>query len=171
MNRHYRPDASSRGFTLVEILIVIGMLAILTTIVLVAVNPLRQFAQARNSQRQANVSALLNAVSNRVADNRGVFEGEGCPPLPTEHTLEIASLDENYYDLRDCLVPNYIPEMPFDPALGFNECTTTECSGPGERYSTEYTIQQDSHRSRITICAPLSMEQALPGSKRFCLTR
>ena len=67
------PSLNKRGFTLIEILVVIGMLALLSTIVLVAVNPLRQFAEARNAQRQNDVAAILNAISERIADNGGLF--------------------------------------------------------------------------------------------------
>lgn len=154
-----------RGFTLIEILVVIGMLAILTTVVLVAVNPLRQFAQARNAQRQANVATILNAVSNRMADTRGLFASDTCDTLPTEVAKEISS---ESYDLRPCLVPTYLSELPSDPSTGHNSCTTLECL---EEYSTEYTLYQDPEASRITVCAPGAAESALPESEEFCLSR
>lgn len=161
----------SRGFTLIEILIVLGMLALLSTVVLVAVNPLKQFAQARNTQREANVSALLNAVGHRLADNRGIFEaksGNCSTAIPTMST-EIAS--SGGYDLRPCLVPEYLPELPYDPSAGTNTCTTAECDGPDEGYATDYEIMQNASTSRITVCAPLHAEEALPDSSSFCLTR
>src|SRR6187549_2690684 len=61
------------GFTLIEILVVIGIIAILAAVVIIAINPARQFAQARDSQRSSNVNAILNAVWQRMVDHRGVW--------------------------------------------------------------------------------------------------
>ena len=52
----------NKGFTLIELLIVIGIIAILAAAVIVAINPGRQFAQARNSTRKSHISALYNAI-------------------------------------------------------------------------------------------------------------
>src|SRR3712207_5801362 len=102
-----------KGFTLIEILVVIGIIAVLATVVLVAVNPGRQFAQARNTQRISNVNALLNAVGQNIADNKGVFTcAEGA--LPTTATI----ISSSAYDIRSCIIPNYMNEIPVDPSVG-----------------------------------------------------
>jgi prepilin-type N-terminal cleavage/methylation domain-containing protein len=166
---------TQRGFTLIEILVVIGMLAILTTVVLVAVNPLRQFAQARNSQRESNVAALLNAVTERIADNGGLFVSSSSelttPSCNFFLPIDARNINKTQLDLRSCLVPSYLPELPYDPSNGYNACTTAGCDGQGENYDLEYTIQQDPATNRVTICAPYAKETALASSTPFCLTR
>lgn len=60
------------GFTLVELVIVIAILSILLTITLAAINPLEQFAKARDAGRIAAVNGLSKAVlgyETRVSTN------------------------------------------------------------------------------------------------------
>ena len=128
----------NKGFTLIEILVVIGMIAILATIVIIAINPGRQFAQSRNSQRVSNVNAILNAVGQNIADNKGVFI---CASQPTTTPADIKS---GGMDLMPCLVPTYLSAVLFDPKTG----TSTSVSS----YDTKYVVSADVN-NRITVQA------------------
>ncbi len=111
-----------KGFTLIEILVVIGLIAILAAIVLIAINPGRQFAQGRDSQRTSNLNTILNAIGQRMADNKGIFDGVGidgktCNTLPTGTTTILTSSGSAQGELG-CLVPTYVPSLPLDPSVG-----------------------------------------------------
>ncbi len=136
----------TKGFTLIEVLIVIGIIAILATIVLVAVNPTRQFKLARDTERTSDVNALLNAIHQNISEHRGNFVCSGTTrTLPTIPRLvqSSATSPENEGDIASCLVPDYISSLPFDPSYTGAHFTNVS------DYNTGYVIYQDNN-NRIT---------------------
>ena len=59
------------GFTLIELLVVIAIMVILMGVVLVALNPGRQYQLSRDAKRQSDVNAILNAINQYQIDNDG----------------------------------------------------------------------------------------------------
>lgn len=145
---------NAQGFTLIELLVVIGILAVLLAIVLVAINPQRQFAQANNTQRKSDVTAILNALNAYMADSGGDL------PTATQTGTAISATATNIgsgtgnVDLCKVLVTKYIADMPIDPSKGSKSYTSGDCTQTGATYSTDYKISVSADDNRITITAP-----------------
>ena len=129
--------ANRRGFTLIELLVVIAIMVILMGIVLVAINPGRQYQQARDAKRQSDVNAILNALNQFQLDHDGVVSGIGtfatCP--------SVSDIGTGGLDLSDDLVASYIAEVPIDPH--------TDCNAADTCYDVCVTGAE-----RITVSAP-----------------
>ncbi len=138
-------DKSYRGFTLIEVLVVMGIIALLSTLVLVAINPSRQFAQSRDTQRTSNVAAILNAIGQRAVDNRGIFE-VGCAAGNIPSTTTPIKSGNGGFDIYPCIVPTYMALLPTDPKSGSFVSASD--------YDSGYALSRDEATGRITVLAP-----------------
>lgn len=147
-NLIHKMKSLKRGFTLIELLVVIGILVVLFAIVLVAVNPTRQFAQARNTTRRSNVAAILNAIGQYSAENSG--------NLPAGITSTAQNISNTGANLCGSLVPIYLASLPVDPQ-STNPDPINSCVGA---YNTNYQVYVDAN-NRLTVLAPTT-EVAAP---------
>jgi type IV pilus assembly protein PilA len=133
------------GFTLIELLVVIGILGILLAIVLIAINPAAQFAQANNTARTNDVNTILNAVHQYSADHRGLLP----PDMPVAGTTE--QISDTEANICAVLVPDYVSLFPVDPDTN-NGVAIADCAQVGG-YVTNYNITRDAS-GRVTVSAP-----------------
>jgi prepilin-type N-terminal cleavage/methylation domain-containing protein len=109
----------NKGFTLLEILLVIAAIGILAAIVLVAINPNRQIAQARNTVRQADINTIQKAVEQYLIEKGSYPNGitntyrEICNTGSNNNTQ--GTVSNGCIDLRE-LVPDYIASIPVNPS-------------------------------------------------------
>jgi len=147
---------SNRGFTLIELVVVIGVLSVLLAIVLVAINPARQFAQANNTQRRSDVSALLNAIHQYAADRSGSLPaGLDATSKTICSTGGTITCPVDSIDLCADLVPVYIADLPLDPTAGDEDPENSVCTS-SLGYDTGYTASASGAAAgnRVTIAAP-----------------
>ncbi len=141
----YMKKNTQQGFTLIEILVVLGIIAILAAIVLIAINPARQFAQARNTQRTSNINAILNAIGQYTADHQGDLPAG----IPTgDYPDDAEEISDGDADLCDALVADYLPALPVDPEND-DPIEKDDC----DSYSTGYEVVKNSN-GRVTVGAP-----------------
>lgn len=124
---------AQEGFTLIEILVVIAIIALLATIVFVALDPVRRFADARNSRRWNDVNSILTAIHQYIVDNGG--------DLPTGLATSQASTElgscATCDNLTTPLAP-YLKSIPVDPE--------------GDATNTGYFVEVDANNI-VTVSA------------------
>lgn len=138
-----------KGFTLIEILIVIGILAILVTIVTLTLDPAARFRNANESRRLSDIQALSNAINQYAIDSKGVYPAgidererqigtatEGCAILTNHCHVEG---EHDCVDLSEAL-KTYIQSVPTDP-------------NQGSVSFTRYSVQKEVGGNRIIVRA------------------
>jgi type IV pilus assembly protein PilA len=130
---------SQKGFTLIEILLVVAAIAILAGIVIVAINPAKQLGDTRNAERKSAVNTILNAVTQYAVDNNGVLPA-GVGTTTVEVCATGAPSCAGFADLT-VLTTNgrYLVSIP-------NEPQKANANGAG------YQIVRDAN-GRITVSA------------------
>jgi prepilin-type N-terminal cleavage/methylation domain-containing protein len=118
-----------KGFTLLEILLVIGIIGILAAIVIIAINPGRSLARSRDLQRKVGITEINKGLEQYYIDNNQY------PSTITSSLQSICNTGASAtssglncaVDTVDLsmLVPTYLPAIPVDPTgvgykVGFN---------------------------------------------------
>src|SRR6266542_1200854 len=104
-----------KGFTLLEVLLVVAIIAILAGIVIIAINPGKNLADTRNTQRQADVTTILNGVYQYSLDNNGVLPSS-ITTTPTEICNTGAASCTALVDLSVLTASGtYLVAIPKDP--------------------------------------------------------
>jgi len=142
-----------KGFTLLELLITIGIIAILSGITIVAVNPQKQFAQANNAKRFNDVNSLVSAIGQYTIKHRGALPtGPSNDQITSAYRFIENDSSGTGIDLCDALVGgDFMNIFPTDPYLdeNFIDCANT--------YNTGYQVKYEN--SHVTVKAPLAQEE------------
>ena len=148
-----RALSRAKGFTLLEILLVVGIISILAGIVILAINPTRQLGDTRNAQRRSDVLTILNAVYQYSLDNPGGLD----TITNASSTLAVGDADDcdgtsntDALELSDHLVGDtatYLIAIPTDPTAETDTIDTV----------SDYFVVQSDTTGRITVCAPNSI--------------
>lgn len=137
----------AKGFTLLEILIAVGIIAILATIIVIALDPAERFRNARESRRLSDIQTISNAVHQYLIDKKGRFpEGidERERQLGTANSgCEIENSICHVKNTDDCVdlsgsLKSYLTSIPEDPETGNSELT-------------HYTIEREKSGNRIIV--------------------
>ena len=142
--RLYSTKKEIKGFTLLEILLVVGIIAVLAGIVILAINPSKSLATVRNTERKSDIKEIDSALSQYYIDNTkyptstdsGLQEVCNTGSVPYPH---IGIDCTGYLDLS-ILVPTYLTAIPRD-ALA----STT--------LSTGYRVYQHQGTKKIQLIA------------------
>lgn len=138
-----------KGFTLLEVLLVVAVIAILAGIVIIAINPGKNLADTRDAQRKADVNTIVNAVYQYALDNNGslpstitgsatqICNGTGAGTCASPAAIDLGVLTAS---------GKYLVALPKDP-----KCASTPCP---QANSIGYTIVLTN--GRVTVAAPLA---------------
>lgn len=136
------------GFTLMELLIVVAIIGILATVVVVAVNPGRQLAKARDTQRETDLVAIVSTIYQYASEHSGDLPDTDGDPSTSNFPTSLTCIGTNAScfdlggagDVGETIVPVYVVELPKDPRL-----VSTGVAGTDDNTGYEIMVDANGH--------------------------
>ena len=117
---------TSRGFTLIELIVVIAIMAILMVGLLITIDPQQQLARARDNNRKRGAIEINSALARYFSSNSSFPWGSDATVLPAEDAGLVAALVTT-----GDLSFKYSSELGRSPYTGM--IVTTESAATGAR--------------------------------------
>lgn len=140
---------NKNGFTLVELLIVVMLIAILAGLLVTVINPQGIQQKARDSQRKADLKKIQAALELYFADMRTYPDFSGASGVNASTTF--ASI----------LSPDYMNKIPADPKAGVY---TYRSASSGGRYVLVSILEVPLGVADPGRCTALSNASIVPSS-------
>lgn len=124
---------SQKGFTIVELLIVVAVVGVLVGIIFAALDPTMRFQQARAAVRQKSVNDILSALIEYRSDHEGHYPGANIPNSGEVYMLvdgmqkttgcddhnsaclTDVTQDTHCMNIHDLIDQEYLSSMPVSP--------------------------------------------------------
>jgi len=162
-------NSLKKGFTLVELLIVIAILAVLAAAVVIVLNPAELLAQARDSQRLNDLDTLKNALSIYIAQASSIDlgvcaaggictadPGAAAGPFTATTCADISSTNTvggaGWVDVDFSSIPggSPIPFLPVDPSNTATYFYAYMCSEtPNYTFELNGRLESEKHRAKM----------------------
>lgn len=137
-----------KAFTLIELLIVVGVLAILATTTILILKPTTLFAEARDGKRRSDLKSMQVALGLYVATHSGFPSTGGawwgaCPTYGGHDRSGANGYIPN-------LAPEYMTVLPTDPKVGdtggdnSNRCYLYNSDGVNYKLLAHFLVESQS---------------------------
>lgn len=135
-NKKAGPSGRSRGFALIELLIVIFIIALLAALILAATHSARE--RGRDGRRKADLDSMKKAIELYRSDNGGNVPGAPC--------IASACLSSSAQPWIPGLAPTYIGAVLTDPTNSGSHIYRYQSTATGE-YELDTDFENSSNDS------------------------
>ena len=148
-NIMFNKQKRKKGFSMIELMVLIGGIGVLLAVTVSYVDPLKRVGESRDSVRWSDVEKVAQALELYALDNSQIPADFSTPILAVGEKYVICSSDDELTcdeDTNDCLVIDdadflaYLEELPVDP-------DKTDASDTG------YYIMRKENQGKIAVGA------------------
>lgn len=145
----HKYSTSEKGFTLVEVLIVVALIAILAVIALVTINPFEAQKRTRDARRLKEIGTMQGIIEQYIADNP---DASAASAESTDNSSAVDCGTTGWHGLALCNYANTIAVDPLNRSAEFSLTDGTSTTGDVYYY---YEIDDN---LRYTICSRMESQ-------------